>query len=71
MIQVKHKRKTNPTASYYYYFNIYHIYILLHKGGRVKIKGVYSDIRQKTRILGELRQDINTWKTQRRDHTAI
>ena len=36
-----------------------------------KIKDVYSDIRQKTRILGELRQDIITWKTQRRDHTAI
>ena len=36
-----------------------------------KIKDVYSDIRQKTRILGELLQDSNTWKTQRRDHTAI
>ena len=22
-------------------------------------------------LLGELRQDINAWKTQRRDHTAI
>ena len=39
--------------------------------GHSKIKDVYSDIRQMTRILGELWQDINAWKTQRRDYTAI
>ena len=26
--------------------------------------------RRKTRLLGEQGQDINAWKTQRRDHTA-
>ena len=52
-------------------FIIIIIIIIITQRGRIKIKGVYSDIRQKTRILGELRQDINTWKTQRRDHTAI
>ena len=35
------------------------------------MKDVNSDIRQKTQILGGLGQDINAWKTQRRDHTAI